>query len=92
MSGSQFFISVADSGGLDRTYTVFGEVVRGMEKMGSLVVLLLAEQRMGRGPLISCTRATREQGDCPSYPAPFFSSLPRRRPCWHTSPSNCIDR
>ena len=31
MSGSQFYICVADSSGLDRTYTVFGEVFRGME-------------------------------------------------------------
>ena len=33
-----------DNSGLDRTYTVIGEVFRGMEKMGSLVVLLLAER------------------------------------------------
>ena len=30
-SGSQFFICVADSSGLDRIYTVFGEVMRGMD-------------------------------------------------------------
>ena len=40
-NGSQFYICVADSSGLDRTYTVFGEVFRGMGKMGSLAVLLL---------------------------------------------------
>jgi peptidyl-prolyl cis-trans isomerase B (cyclophilin B) len=30
-NGSQFYICVNDSSGLDRTYTVFGEVFRGME-------------------------------------------------------------
>ena len=30
-NGSQFFICVADSSGLDRRYTVFGEVIRGMD-------------------------------------------------------------
>ena len=28
-NGSQFYICVADASGLDRTYTVFGEVFRG---------------------------------------------------------------
>jgi len=36
-SGSQFFISVNDSSGLDRTYTVFGEVFRGMEVVDKIV-------------------------------------------------------
>ena len=31
MSGSQFYLCVTDNSGLDRTYTVFGEVFRGME-------------------------------------------------------------
>jgi peptidyl-prolyl cis-trans isomerase B (cyclophilin B) len=31
VSGSQFYICVEDNSGLDRTYTVFGEVFRGME-------------------------------------------------------------
>jgi peptidyl-prolyl cis-trans isomerase B (cyclophilin B) len=44
VSGSQFYLCVTDNSGLDLTYTVFGEVFRGMEKMGSLVVLLLAER------------------------------------------------
>ena len=30
-NGSQFFICVEDSGSLDRNYTVFGKVVRGMD-------------------------------------------------------------
>jgi peptidyl-prolyl cis-trans isomerase B (cyclophilin B) len=30
-NGSQFFICVADSSGLDRRYSIFGEVIRGME-------------------------------------------------------------
>ena len=30
-NGSQFFICVEDSGSLDRTYTAFGKVVRGMD-------------------------------------------------------------
>jgi peptidyl-prolyl cis-trans isomerase B (cyclophilin B) len=36
-SGSQFFISVGDNSGLDRTYTVFGEVFRGMEVVDKIV-------------------------------------------------------
>jgi peptidyl-prolyl cis-trans isomerase B (cyclophilin B) len=36
-NGSQFYICVADSSGLDRTYTVFGEVVRGMEVVDKIV-------------------------------------------------------
>jgi peptidyl-prolyl cis-trans isomerase B (cyclophilin B) len=38
-SGSQFFISVADNSGLDRTYTVFGEVFRGIEVVDKLVAV-----------------------------------------------------
>ena len=30
-NGSQFFICLADNSGLDRTYSVFGEVFRGMD-------------------------------------------------------------
>ncbi len=36
-NGSQFYICVADNSGLDRTYTVFGEVVRGMEVVDKIV-------------------------------------------------------
>lgn len=36
-SGSQFYISVADNSGLDRTYTVFGEVFRGMDVVDKIV-------------------------------------------------------
>jgi len=35
--GSQFYICVADASGLDRTYTVFGEVFRGMEVVDKIV-------------------------------------------------------
>jgi peptidyl-prolyl cis-trans isomerase B (cyclophilin B) len=38
-SGSQFFISVNDNSGLDRTYTVFGEVFRGMDVVDKIVAL-----------------------------------------------------
>jgi len=38
-AGSQFFICVADSGFLDRQYTAFGRVVRGMETADSIVNL-----------------------------------------------------
>jgi peptidyl-prolyl cis-trans isomerase B (cyclophilin B) len=38
-SGSQFYISVADNSGLDRTYTVFGEVFRGMDVVDKIVAL-----------------------------------------------------
>jgi peptidyl-prolyl cis-trans isomerase B (cyclophilin B) len=36
-AGSQFFICVADSGFLDRQYTAFGRVVRGMEAADKIV-------------------------------------------------------
>jgi len=36
-AGSQFFICVADSAFLDRQYTVFGEVVAGMEAVDQIV-------------------------------------------------------
>jgi peptidyl-prolyl cis-trans isomerase B (cyclophilin B) len=36
-NGSQFFINVNDNSGLDRTYTVFGEVFRGMEVVDKIV-------------------------------------------------------
>lgn len=36
-SGSQFFICVNDNSELDRTYTVFCEVVRGMEVADKIV-------------------------------------------------------
>lgn len=38
-SGSQFFICVKDSSGLDRTYTVFGEVFRGMDVVDKIAAL-----------------------------------------------------
>ena len=43
-AGSQFFICVADSGFLDRQYTAFGRVVRGMEAADKIV----ASPRDGR--------------------------------------------
>ena len=36
-AGSQFFICVADSPFLDRQYTVFGEVVSGIEVVDKIV-------------------------------------------------------
>jgi peptidyl-prolyl cis-trans isomerase B (cyclophilin B) len=38
-AGSQFFICVGDSGFLDRQYTAFGRVVRGMEAADKVVAL-----------------------------------------------------
>ena len=38
-NGSQFFICVADSSGLDRRYTVFGEVVRGLDVIDKIVAV-----------------------------------------------------
>jgi peptidyl-prolyl cis-trans isomerase B (cyclophilin B) len=37
VSGSQFYICGTDSSGLDRTYTVFGEVFRGMDVVDKIV-------------------------------------------------------
>ena len=38
-NGSQFFICVGDSSGLDRRYTVFGEVIRGMDVSDKIVAV-----------------------------------------------------
>ena len=38
-AGSQFFVCVADAGFLDRQYTAFGRVVRGMEVADKIVSL-----------------------------------------------------
>ena len=43
-------------------YTLFGEVFRGMGKMGNLVVLLLAEQKKKWNLTIFYARATRGRG------------------------------
>ena len=36
-SGSQFFICVQDQGSLDRTYSVFAKVVKGMDVVDQIV-------------------------------------------------------
>ena len=36
-NGSQFFICIGDNGGLDRRYTVFGEIFRGIEIIDQIV-------------------------------------------------------
>ena len=38
-NGSQFFICVADSSGLDRRYSIFGEVIRGIEVADKIAAL-----------------------------------------------------
>ena len=43
-SGSQFFISVGDNSGLDRTYTVFGEVSRGLDVVDQIVAVARDER------------------------------------------------
>jgi len=43
-NGSQFFICVDDASGLDRRYTVFGEVVRGLEVLDKIVNVPRDEQ------------------------------------------------
>jgi len=43
-NGSQFFICVADASGLDRMYTVFGEVIRGMDVADKIVAVARDER------------------------------------------------
>ena len=38
-NGSQFFICVEDSSGLDRRYSVFGEILRGMDVLDKIVAV-----------------------------------------------------
>jgi peptidyl-prolyl cis-trans isomerase B (cyclophilin B) len=38
-NGSQFFICVGDNSGLDRRYTVFGEIFRGIEVLDKIVAV-----------------------------------------------------
>ncbi|MFM8552095.1 MAG: peptidylprolyl isomerase [Nitrospiraceae bacterium] len=38
-NGSQFFICAADAGGLDRVYSVFGEVYRGLDVIDKIVAV-----------------------------------------------------
>ena len=38
-NGSQFFICAVDASGLDRTYTVFGEVYRGLDVIDKIVAV-----------------------------------------------------
>ncbi|MGH7257135.1 MAG: peptidylprolyl isomerase [Nitrospiraceae bacterium] len=43
-NGSQFFICLADNGGLDRRYTVFGEIFRGIEVIDKIAAVQRDEQ------------------------------------------------
>ena len=43
-SGSQFFICVEDQSSLDRMYSVFGKVVRGMDVVDQIVTLARDER------------------------------------------------
>ena len=38
-NGSQFFICLADNSGLDRRYTVFGEIFRGIEVIDKIAAV-----------------------------------------------------
>lgn len=38
-NGSQFFICTADSSGLDRRYTVFGQIIRGLEVVDKIAAV-----------------------------------------------------
>jgi peptidyl-prolyl cis-trans isomerase B (cyclophilin B) len=56
-SGSQFFINVNDGSGLDRTYTVFGEVFRGMDIVDKIVA---AARDEADNPLQPITMTVKE--------------------------------
>lgn len=51
-NGSQFFICVGDSGGLDRRYTVFGEVVKGIEAADRIAAMSRDERDNPLEPVV----------------------------------------
>jgi peptidyl-prolyl cis-trans isomerase B (cyclophilin B) len=50
-NGSQFFICVGDNSGLDRRYTVFGEVFRGLDVIDKIVAAARDERDIPLEPI-----------------------------------------
>lgn len=59
-NGSQFFICVQDAGSLDRTYTVFGKVVKGMETADKIAALPRDEHDNPHEPVTMTVRVVEE--------------------------------
>ncbi len=51
-NGSQFFICLADNSGLDRRYTVFGQVIRGMDVVDKIASLPRDERDNPLEPIV----------------------------------------
>ena len=50
-NGSQFFICVEDNSSLDRTYSVFGKVMKGMDVVDTIVAIPRDETDNPREPV-----------------------------------------
>jgi peptidyl-prolyl cis-trans isomerase B (cyclophilin B) len=59
-NGSQFFICVEDAASLDRTYSAFGKVVKGMDAVDKIVSVPCDEQDNPHDPIEMTVRISEE--------------------------------
>ena len=59
-NGSQFFICVADNSSLDRTYSAFGKVMRGMDVVDKIVAVQRDQTDNPLDPIIMTVKEVQE--------------------------------